>query len=109
LPQSFRSLLQFELTEILLHDVGHGHAQRGGKIALRHCLLFFGILQKPDQAAGQICRISRLIELNRQFFSIAHLAEIRQIGADDRHSEGAGKVCHSTAAGRRGIRHYGHG
>jgi len=37
--------LKFKVSQILLDDVGHGHAQRGGKILRRHPLLLFRIFQ----------------------------------------------------------------
>jgi len=50
--QSLDALLNLEVPEILLHDVGHGHAQRGRKILGRHGLLLFRVLQKLHQAIG---------------------------------------------------------
>jgi len=44
--ERFDTLLQLEMSEIFLYDVGHGHAQCGGKVLHRHRVLFFGICQK---------------------------------------------------------------
>jgi hypothetical protein len=108
LSQGFSSLLQFKLTQILLHDVWHRHAQRGGKIAFRHSLLFLVICQEPYQAIGQISRISGPTELDCEVLSIGHLAEVWQIGAHDWNSISTRQMRYSAAASRRRIRHDSH-
>jgi len=60
-----------------------------------------------NKAAGQVQRVSRLIEINRQFFSVGHLAEIRKIRRDDWNPVGTSQMCHATATRRRGVGHDG--
>jgi len=43
--EGLNSLLKLEVAEILLHDIGHGHAQPGREIPRGHRLLFPGILK----------------------------------------------------------------
>jgi hypothetical protein len=96
------------VTQIFLDDVGHRHAQRGGEILRGHGLLFFRILQKANQAIGQVARVAGLIKVDGQVFSLRHLAKIRKIGADDGDAIGASQVGHTTAPCRRGVWHCGH-
>jgi hypothetical protein len=63
--QSLNALLQFEVPKILLHDVGHGHAQPGREILSRHGVLLLGILQELDEAVRKPLCVSRWIELDR--------------------------------------------
>jgi hypothetical protein len=91
-------LLKLEVAKILLHDVRHGHAQRRSEILCRHALLLLRILQQIDQAISKALRVSRRIKLKRQFLSLRHLPEVRQIGGNDRHAISAGQVSHPAAA-----------
>jgi hypothetical protein len=54
-------------------------------------------------------RVPRLIKLNRQFFAIRHLTEIRQIRAHNWHTISARQMSDSTATRGRRIRHDGDG
>jgi hypothetical protein len=92
-------LLQLEVAKILLHDVGHGHAEGGSEVLGGHLLLLFRILEKSDQAICQVLIIPRLIELDRELLSFRHLAEVWDVGAYDRDTVCAGQVSDSTAAG----------
>ncbi len=58
------TLLQLKVAQILPHDCGHGHAQRGIEIFHRHGALLFFILKVPGQATGQIAGIARLVEVD---------------------------------------------
>jgi len=87
------------VAEVFLHDVRHGHAERRSKVLRRHFLLFVRVLQKPEKAIREVLRVPRLIELNGQFFSFGHLAEVGQVGTNDGHSVGARQVRDSAAAG----------
>jgi hypothetical protein len=51
-------------------------------------------------------RISGLVKLHRQLFTLSHLAKIRKIRAHDWHSIRTGKMRYPAATGRRGVRHY---
>jgi hypothetical protein len=82
-------LLKLEVSQILLHDIRHGHAQASGEILHRHPLLFLRILQKLKEAICQSFGISRRIKFDREFFALCHLPEIRDVGADDWHAVGA--------------------
>jgi hypothetical protein len=57
-------LLKLEVAKILLHDIGHGHAQAGREILRGHRLLFSGVLQQLDQAVREPLRVSWRIELD---------------------------------------------
>jgi hypothetical protein len=89
-----------------LHNGRHGHAQTGGKVLHRHCLLFLRIFYEPDQTIRQVPAIPRLIKLNRQRFRIRHLPEVRQVCANDRNPIGAGQMGHTTAARGRTVGHH---
>jgi hypothetical protein len=93
-------LLQFEVAEILLHDVRHGHAERRSEVLRRHLLLLFRILEKSDKAICQVLGIPRLIKLDRQLLSFRHLTEVCDVGAHDRDAVGAGQVSDPTASRR---------
>jgi hypothetical protein len=88
------------MAEILLHSIGHGHAQGSGKVSLGHRLLFFGIFQKSNQAVGQVSCISWAIEFNGELFAIRHFAKVGEIGAYDRHSVSACQMGDATASRR---------
>ena len=90
--------MNLKVPQILLHDIGHRHAQRGRKILRRHALVPFRILQQVLQAVGQTLSISRREEFNGQLFRLRHLAEVPEIRADDRHSVSAGEMSHATAS-----------
>jgi hypothetical protein len=102
ISQGLNALLQFEVPKILLHDIGHGHAQPGREILSRHRLLLFEILQEPDQAVRKPLRVSRRIEFDGQLLALRHLPEVGQVSADDRYAIGTGQV--SNAAASRGRR-----
>ncbi len=106
LPQRFRSLLKFKMTQIFQDDGGHRHAQRRGKILDPHSPLLFLIGQKVNQAIRQILCVPRLIELDREFFAIGHLAKICQIRAHNRHPISARQMRHSAATCRRRVGHH---
>jgi hypothetical protein len=91
-------LLQFEVAEIFLNDVGHGHTKRRSEVLGCHLLLLLRILEKPDQAIRQVLSISRLIKLDREFLSLRHLTEVFNVGTYDRDTIGAGQVSDSAAA-----------
>jgi hypothetical protein len=88
------------MAQVLEHDGGHGHAQRGREILHRHRLLLVGIGQEIDQPLRQVLRAAGFIKLNRQLFAVGHLAKICQIGAHNRNAIGACQVGHSTASCR---------
>lgn len=69
-------------------------------------LLF--VLQQFNQAIGQSLRVAGRIELDRKIFSLRHLPEVGEIGADDRHSVSTRQVRDAAASGGRGVRHDGH-
>jgi len=68
--------LQLELPQILLNDIGHGHAQRGRKILGRHDLQPRLILQQSLKTVCQPLGISRGIEVDSDLFALRHLAEV---------------------------------
>jgi hypothetical protein len=87
IPQGLNSLLQFEMPQVLLHNVWHSHAQASGKILHRHLLLLGRILQKIKQAFGQSLRIPRgRIKLDRQFLGLRHLPEVCDVRANNGYS-----------------------
>lgn len=86
------------MPQIFLHDIGHGHAECSREVLHCHPLLPFRILQKFVEAIRQTLRISRWVELERQFFALRHLPEVSQIGRDDRNTIGACQMRHPTAA-----------
>jgi hypothetical protein len=87
IPQSLNSLLQFEMPQILLHNVRHSHAKASGKILNRHLMLLGRILQKIKQAFGQSLRTPRSrVKLDRQFLGLRHLPEVCDVCADDGYS-----------------------
>jgi hypothetical protein len=100
LAQSFGSLLQLKVAQILEHDRRHGHAQRGGEILHRHRLLLLRVGQEIDQPLRQILRTAGFIKLNGKLFAVSHLTEVRQVGAHDRNPIGACQVRHSAASCR---------
>ena len=106
-PQGLGSFFEFKMPQILLDDRGHRHAQSRGEVLHRHGLLLFCICQQINQTPGQVFRISRLIKFYRYFFTLCHLAEIREIRASDRHSVCASQMRNTTATRRRGIGHHG--
>jgi hypothetical protein len=99
--------LQFELTQVLLHDVGHCHAQSSRKVLRRHGLLRLAILEHGDERIRQSLRIPRRIELDCEVLAVRHLAEIDEVCTKNRHAVGARKVRYAAAASRRGIGHDG--
>ncbi len=105
LPQRLGPLLKFEMPQVLLHDVRHGHPQGGRKILRRHGLLLFRVGQKASHAIRQILRVTGFVKFNCQFFSIGHLPEVREIGAHNRHTIGACQVSYATAPRGRRIWH----
>ena len=78
------------MAQIFQDDVGHGHAQGGGKILFRHDLLPDGVREKANQALCQILGITRLVELDSHSFAVGHLAKVFQIRANHGNSIGAG-------------------
>jgi hypothetical protein len=88
--QSQSSLLQLKMAQIFEDDVGHGHAERGGKILFRHGLLPDRVGEKANQACRQIFGIARLVELDCHSFAIRHLAKVFQVRADHGNSVGTG-------------------
>jgi hypothetical protein len=96
----FRPLLQFEMAKILLHDGRHRHTQGGSEILHCHCFLLRRGRQKIDQTLRQIVSLPGPVKIDRDIFPFRHLAEIREIGADDRHSIRARQVRDSAATGR---------
>jgi hypothetical protein len=78
------------MAQIFEDDVGHGHAERGGKILFRHDLLSYGVGEKAHQARGEILGIARLVKLDCHSFAIRHLAKVFQVRADHGNSVGAG-------------------
>jgi hypothetical protein len=107
LPQGFGSAREIKMAHVLLDDGRHRHPQSRRKILLRHRLLSCRIGEEPDQTGGQVFGTAGTIELNRQFFTIRHLAEVGKIRADDRHTVGAGEVGNPAAPRRRTVRHDG--
>lgn len=99
--QRLHSLLKLEMPYVLLHHVGHGHAQARGEILHRHPVLLFRVLKKVRQAIGQALGISRRIKFDGQFFPLRHLPEIGNIGRDNRHTVGACQVRNAAATRRR--------
>lgn len=65
---------------VLLHHIGHGHAQARGEILHRHPVLLFRVLKEVRQAVGESLRISRRIKLNGEFLALRHLPEVGNIG-----------------------------
>jgi hypothetical protein len=98
-------LLQLEVAEIFQDDRRHRHAKSGGKILHCHLPLPFRVGQELNEAACQIERIPRLVELNGQFFSVGHLTKIGKVGTDNRHTVCAGQMGNTARAGRRRIGH----
>jgi hypothetical protein len=98
-------LLQFEVTQILLHNARHGHSQSGGEVLLRHCSQLIGILQKANQAGCQTSAVARLIEIDRQILTASHLLKVFKVCTYDGNAVGAGQVSDAAAAGRGGIGH----
>ncbi len=93
------------MAQVFENDRGHRHAKSGREILHRHGLLPFRVGQELNQAAGQIQRISSFVKLDRQLFTVRHLAKIRQVGANDGYSVGTGQMCDTAATGRRRIGH----
>jgi len=100
MPQGFGPSRQIEMTQILLHDGRHGHAKSGRKILRRHRLLFYRVCQKANEASSQVLGVPWLIKLNRQFFPIRHLPEIRQVRAHHGNTVGARQVGNAAATCR---------
>jgi hypothetical protein len=88
------------MAQVLQHNGGHGHAQRGREVLDRHGLLLLGIGQKIDQPLRQVLRAARFIKLNGKLFAVGHLAKIREVGAHDRNPIGACQVRDSAASRR---------
>jgi hypothetical protein len=88
------------MAQVLEHNRGHGHAQRGGEVLHRHRLLLVRIGQEIDQPLSQVLRAAGFIKLNGQFFAVGHLAEICKVGAHDRNSVGACQVGYAAASRR---------
>jgi hypothetical protein len=103
--QSFCPPRQVEMTQILLHDGWHGHAERGRKILGCHRLLLCRVGQKANQASSQVLRVPRLIKINRQLFTVRHLAEVRQVGTHNWNAVSASEMCNAATTRRRGVRH----
>jgi hypothetical protein len=95
------------MPQILLDDRGHRHTKSRGEVLYRHRLLLFFIREQINQTSGQVFRISRLIEFNRYFFTLCHLAEIWEIRASDRHSVCASQMRNTTTTRRGRVRHHG--
>jgi hypothetical protein len=68
--------------------------------------LLFRIIQQAIQALGESLSIPRRIKLYRQFFTLSHLPEIREISTDDRYAESARQVCYTAATGGGRVWHY---
>jgi hypothetical protein len=100
------SLLKLEVPQILLHHVGHGHAQCSREVLRRHRVLFFRIFQHAMQAISQSFSIPGRIELYRQFFTFCHLAEIRKISTHHWHAKRTRQMRHTAATGGGRIRHH---
>src|SRR3981081_3023888 len=97
------------MSEILLHNVRHGHAKSRSEILVRHLLLRLRVREKSDQAIRQGLSISRLIELDRQILALRHLTEVFDVGTHDRNSIGASQMSDSAAARGLGGRSDGEG
>ncbi|HEX6822623.1 MAG TPA: hypothetical protein VF123_11235 [Candidatus Sulfotelmatobacter sp.] len=80
MAQGLHSLLKLEMPYVLLHHVGHGHAQAGGEILHRHLVLLFRVLKKVRQAISESLRVSRRIEFDGEFLALRHLPEVGDIG-----------------------------
>jgi hypothetical protein len=78
--QRLHSLLKLEMPYVLLHHIGHGHAQARGEILHRHPVLLFRVLKEVRHAIGESLSISRGIKLNGEFFALRHLPEVSNIG-----------------------------
>jgi hypothetical protein len=78
--QGLHALLQLEMPYVLLHYIGHGHAQARGEILHRHPVLFFRVLQEVRQAIGESLRISGRVKFDGEFLALRHLPEVGNIG-----------------------------
>ena len=96
------------MPQILQHDGRHRHTQGSGKILHCHRLLLFLVSKEIDEASRQILRISRLVELDGEFFAIRHLTEISQVRAHNGHAIGAGQMGHTTATRGGRVGHHGY-
>lgn len=99
MSQGLNALLQFEMPQILLDDIRHSHPQCRRKILRCHRHLLVEIVQQIEKAIRQTGSIAWWIEVNRQFFALAHLPKISQISANDWNSKGTRQVGNSTASG----------
>jgi hypothetical protein len=88
------------MAQIFQNNRRHRHAQSSRKILDCHGLLFFRVGQEVNQALSQILRTPRFIKLNRQLFTVGHLAEIGKIGAYNRNAVSASQMRHATATSR---------
>jgi hypothetical protein len=100
------SLLKLEVPQILLHHVGHRHAQCGREVLRCHRVLFFWIFEQAMQAVSQSFSIPWRIELYRQFFTLCHLAKIWKISTHHGHAKRARQMRHTAAASGGRIRHH---
>lgn len=98
ISERLHSLLKLEVAKIFLNDIGHGHAQPGGKVLCRHCALLVGILQELDQAVCQPACVSGRIEFDGQFLALRHLPEVWQIRAKDGYSVSAREMSDAAAS-----------
>jgi hypothetical protein len=106
-PQCIRSLVEFEMAQILQYDRRHRHAKRRKVILRGHLFLLCRVRQETDQATGQVLRAPGFVKLNRDLFPISHLAKIRKICAQNGYAVRAGQMRDSTAPRRRRVRHDG--
>ncbi len=93
------------MSKILLHDIGHSHAQPRRKVLRRHCLLFPGILQQLNHTIREPLHVTRRIEFDRQFLPLCHLPKVHQVSANNGHAIGAGQMCNAAASRGRRVRH----
>jgi hypothetical protein len=97
--------MNLKVPQIFLHHVGHCHAQGSREILRCHGLLFRWILQQLNKAIGKTLRAARREKVDGEFLAQRHLAEIREIGANNRYAIGAGKMRNPAASGGGGIWH----
>lgn len=93
------------MSQILLHHIGHSHAESSGEVLDRHSLLLFAVLQKVEQAARKSLGISWWVKFDGQFLALCHLPEIGDVGGYHRNPVRTCKMCHTAASRRRGVRH----
>lgn len=98
--------MNLEVAQIFLDDVRHSHSQCGRKILRRHRLLFCGILQQLNKAVCETLCVPGREKIDGKFFAQRHLAEIREIGANNRYSIRARQMGDAAASSGRRIGHH---